>query len=106
MEVCKILVVGEPEAGKSQISTSIFDCEALNELLSRAPTFTKQIAGQKTDVAMDFVLKIVNINGLKVRVQLWDMAGNKDPASVFSPLFVRNAVGCIVVGRADRSLDE
>ena len=50
---------------------------------------------------MDFVLKIINIKGRKVRVQLWDMAGSSDPITVFSPLFVRNAVGCIVVGRAD-----
>ena len=63
MEVCKILVVGEPQTGKSQMITSIFDCEALNDLISKPTTFTKQVAGQKTDVAMDFVLKIVNVNG-------------------------------------------
>lgn len=34
------------------------------------------------------------------------MAGSVDTASVFSPLFVRNAVACIVVGRSDKSLDE
>ncbi len=57
---------------------------------------------------MDFVLKIVNINGRKVRVQLWDMAGSSNPKTVFSPLFVRNAVGCIVVGRSDskKSIEE
>jgi hypothetical protein len=57
---------------------------------------------------MDFVLKIVNIRGEKMRVQLWDMAGSTDPTTVFSPLFVRNCVGCIVVGRADnpRSIQE
>jgi hypothetical protein len=50
---------------------------------------------------MDFVLKIINIRGTKMRVQLWDMAGSTDPKTVFSPLFVRNAVGCIIVGRSD-----
>lgn len=57
---------------------------------------------------MDFVLKIISIKGKKVRIQLWDMAGRSDPKTVFSPLFVRNAVGCIIVGRADnkKSIDE
>jgi len=32
------------------------------------------------------------------------MAGSVDTTSVFSPLFVRNAVACIVVGRSDESL--
>jgi hypothetical protein len=50
---------------------------------------------------MDFVLKIINVRGSKMRVQLWDMAGSSDPSTVFSPLFVRNAVGCIIVGRSD-----
>jgi hypothetical protein len=50
---------------------------------------------------MDFVLKIINVRGNKMRVQFWDMAGSTDPNTVFSPLFVRNAVGCIVVGRND-----
>ncbi len=50
---------------------------------------------------MDFVLKIINVRGTKMRVQLWDMAGSTDPSTVFSPLFVRNSVGCIIVGRSD-----
>ena len=52
---------------------------------------------------MDFVMKIWNINGVKVRVQLWDMAGSVDPTTTYAPLFIRNAVGCIIVGRADNS---
>jgi len=105
MDVYKILVVGEPQMGKSTLITGIFDCEQLNDLISKPTTFTKHIAG-KGEQTMDFVLKIINVNGRKARVQLWDMAGSKETASVFSPLFVRNAVGCIVVGRADKPLDE
>jgi hypothetical protein len=52
---------------------------------------------------MDFVLKIINIKGRKIRVQLWDMAGSSDPNTVLSPLFVRNAVGCVIVGRPDNA---
>ena len=50
---------------------------------------------------MDFVLKIIKINDIKFRIQLWDMAGSSDPASTFSPLFVRNAIACIIVGKAE-----
>lgn len=49
---------------------------------------------------MDFVLKILNVKGHgKVRIQLWDMAGG--PNATMAPLFIRNAVGCIIVGRND-----
>ena len=49
---------------------------------------------------MDFVLKILNVKGRgKVRVQLWDMAGGG--GAPLAPLFIRKAVACIVVGRAD-----
>ena len=57
---------------------------------------------------MDFALKIMHLsNGKKVRVQLWDMAGGGyDTASVFSPLFIRNAVGCLIVSNADYQSDK
>ena len=52
---------------------------------------------------MDFVIKIMTVNGQKVRVQLWDMAGSKGVRQSLNlaPLFIRNAVACIVVARAD-----
>jgi hypothetical protein len=56
---------------------------------------------------MDFVLKILNLpeHG-KVRVQLWENAGASGDArhrasSHLAPLFIRNAVACVVVARAD-----
>ena len=66
-------------------------------------TFTKNL-GRQQGAIMDFVLKIINVRGVKMRVQLWDMAGSTDPNTVFSPLFVRNTVGCIIVGRSDNEL--
>ncbi len=57
---------------------------------------------------MDFVIKILNISGYgKVRVQLWENAGNTGTAnhrasSHLAPLFIRNAVACIVVARSDQ----
>ena len=107
MDVYKILVVGEPQTGKSSIITAFFNCQELTDTASRQTQMTKQIGGANNSM-MDFVLKIINIKGKKVRVQLWDMAGSSDPSTVFSPLFVRNCVGCIVVGKADnkKSLEE
>ena len=57
---------------------------------------------------MDFVLKIMTINGKKERIQIWDMAGGLDPASTLAPLFIRNAVGCVIVAHAEnqRSIKE
>ena len=57
---------------------------------------------------MDFVLKILNIPGHgKVRVQLWENAGsigtaNHRSSSHLAPLFLRNAVACIIMGRPDQ----
>ena len=101
MDVYKILVVGEPNTGKSTLIGAFFNCEQLADGQSRQTAFTKNLSPQPAGSLMDFVLKIINVKGRKVRVQLWDMAGCSDPTAVFSPLFVRNAVGCIVVARAD-----
>lgn len=71
MEVYKILVVGEPQTGKSQIITSFFNCEQLIDKMSKPTTFTKNMAGSgggAKDSSMDFVFQIVNISGRKVRV--------------------------------------
>jgi len=53
---------------------------------------------------MDFVLKILTVNGQKIRVQLWDMAGSQGvrQSNNLAPLFIRNAKACIVVGRNDK----
>jgi len=68
MEVYKILVVGEPQTGKSTLITGIFNCGELNDLMSLPTTFTKQVAVDKPQQSMDFVLKIINVNGRKARV--------------------------------------
>lgn len=31
------------------------------------------------------------------------MAGSTDPSTAFAPLFIRNAVGCIIVGKASNT---
>ena len=55
---------------------------------------------------MDFVLKILHLKERgKVRVQLWDMAGGsmgQNSRMTLAPLFIRNAVGCVVVAKANK----
>jgi GTPase SAR1 family protein len=102
MDVYKILVVGEPQVGKSSVITAFFNCEELNDVKSAQTIFTKNL-GRNNGAMMDFVLKIINVKGTKMRVQLWDMAGSSDPHTVFSPLFIRNAIACIVVGSAENT---
>lgn len=45
----------------------------------------------------DFSLKILKIEGQKVRVQLWDQGNNINPKTTFQPLYTRHVSGCIVV---------
>ncbi|CDW89189.1 ras-related protein rab-32 [Stylonychia lemnae] len=52
-------------------------------------------------ISMDFVLKILKVKGKKIRVQLWDITGTQDPSTAFTPLCIRNAVGCIIVSKSD-----
>ena len=59
-------------------------------------------ARPKNNANKDFSLKIMKINGEKVRVQLWD-GQNGDPESTFSPLFTRHTAGCIIVCNAMNS---
>eukprot|EP00347_Sterkiella_histriomuscorum_P020206 403338691 len=64
------------------------------------------VSADNTPEAMDFVLKILNVNGKKIRLQLWDIGGNTDPNTAFpntafTPLFIRNAIGCVIVAKSD-----
>jgi len=45
----------------------------------------------------DFSLKIMNIDGQKIRAQLWDQGANINPKTTFQPLYTRHVSGCIVV---------
>ena len=79
MDIYKVLILGNPQTGKS--------------------TIVKQILGD--DVSRfrshDFVLKILRIEDQRARIQIWDTPSGATSASAFSPLFVRNAVGAIIV---------
>ena len=42
-------------------------------------------------------MKFLNLEGRKVRLQLWDQGNSVNPQSTFNPLFTRHVSGCIVV---------
>lgn len=53
------------------------------------------------NLMLDFVMKIIEVDGRKVRLQLWEIAGGSKVETAFCPLFIRNAVGCIILANAD-----
>ncbi len=79
MDVYKILVVGEPKTGKTSIISGFLSSD-ITTSSSGVTGFKSQnkgntIGNPNSASQMDFVLKIITINGKKVRIQLWDMAG-------------------------------
>ncbi|CDW78483.1 rab1 small gtp-binding protein [Stylonychia lemnae] len=113
MDVYKILVVGEAKTGKSTLIQSYLQSdlgepEGMKTASSRNTFLPSQNKNSTNSSTMDFVLKILNVNGQKVRVQLWDMAGGQDTTSAFAPLFIRNAVGCIIIASSNnqKSINE
>lgn len=78
----KILVIGETNTGK----TSLVNRYVQNEF--------KEDVGPT--IACEFALKVQNIDGKSVRVQVWDIAG-QDRIGSISKLYCRDAVGAVVV---------
>ena len=89
----KILVVGESGTGKTSLIQEFMDYDG--PLADKGgPRPPPRSAAQK-----DFQLKILKVEGEKVRLQIWDQVC-KDPQSTFNPLFSRHAAGCIVVANS------
>lgn len=109
----KILIVGEKGTGKSSI-VSIFkeyesggsSCTKSTEGGQGSSGFRNENANQRhkakpsTGVQQDFSLKIIKIDGQKIRVQLWDQGSNMGASSTFQPLYIRNISGCIIVANS------
>ena len=85
--VKKLLIVGEGMSGKTSLIQSFLEQDGGN------PGSANMIKNSNSD----FSLKIVKIDGEKVRMQVWDQGHSKDPISTFQPLYIRHAAGCIVV---------
>lgn len=51
-------------------------------------------------VNQDFSLKILQIDGQKVRIQLWDQGSHMGASATFQPLYIRNISGCIIVANS------
>lgn len=82
MSFYKILVIGEAGVGKTSMTNKI--------------VYNTFLENYKATIGCEFGLKVMNVNGEVVRVQLWDLAG-QDRLGGISKLYCRDANGALVV---------
>ena len=87
MSFYKVLVIGDVGVGKTSM---------VNRIVYN--TFSEKY---KATIGCEFGLKILEINGESVRIQLWDLAG-QDRLGGVSRLYCRDANGAIVVNDVTR----
>lgn len=87
MSFYKVLVIGDVGVGKTSM---------VNRIVYN--TFSEKY---KATIGCEFGLKIIEINGESVRIQLWDLAG-QDRLGGISRLYCRDANGAIVVNDITR----
>jgi small GTP-binding protein len=87
MSFYKVLVIGDVGVGKTSM---------VNRIVYN--TFSEKY---KATIGCEFGLKILEINGESVRIQLWDLAG-QDRLGGISRLYCRDANGAIVVNDVTR----
>lgn len=87
MSFYKVLVIGDVGVGKTSM---------VNRIVYN--TFTEKY---KATIGCEFGLKIMEINGEPVRIQLWDLAG-QDRLGGISRLYCRDANGALVVSDVSR----
>ena len=87
MSFLKILVIGETATGKSSL---------VNRLVQN--TFQENY---KATIGCEFGFKVIEVNGVTLRVQLWDLAG-QDRLGGISRMYCRDATGAIVVADITR----
>lgn len=87
MSFLKILVIGDVGTGKTSL---------VNRIVYN--NFTEKY---KATIGCEFGLKIMDINGEAVRIQLWDLAG-QDRLGAISRLYCRDASGALVISDLTR----
>jgi len=87
MSFYKVLVIGDVGVGKTSM---------VNRIVYN--TFSEKY---KATIGCEFGLKILEIHGESVRIQLWDLAG-QDRLGGISRLYCRDANGAIVVNDVTR----
>ena len=87
MSFLKILVIGDVGTGKTSL---------VNRIVYN--NFTEKY---KATIGCEFGLKIMDINGEAVRIQLWDLAG-QDRLGAISRLYCRDASGALVISDMTR----
>lgn len=87
MSFYKVLVIGEVGVGKTSL---------VNRIVYNS--FSEKY---KATIGCEFGLKIVEVQGENVRIQLWDLAG-QDRLGGISKLYCRDANGALVVNDVTR----
>ena len=125
----KLLIVGERSTGKTTLIKSFREHDhkdgmsqtasssngtnskmnqgANGQLLINSRTNDNKFNKIKAAQHPDFSLKILRIDGKKVRVQLWDQGSNLNAQTTFQPLYIRHVAGCVIVANTSnpRSLE-
>ncbi len=79
----KILVIGNSYSGKTSL---------VNRFVQN-----KFDPNYKATVACDFSMKILKVDEMELRLQLWDLVGQDSRVGGINKLFCRNALGALVV---------
>ena len=79
----KLLVLGNCNAGKTQL---------INRFVSNR--FDEEY---RATIACDFSIKILEIDGNEIRLQLWDLQGQDRVVGGVNKLFCKGASGALVV---------
>jgi small GTP-binding protein len=80
--VCKVVLVGESGVGKTNILSRFCKDEFL--------------ANSTSTLGVEFATKIINIEDKKVRVQIWDTAGQEKYKAITNSYYI-NAKGALVI---------
>ena len=78
----KMLVIGDSSVGK----TSFIDRFVNNNFNDK----------YKPTIVCEFGLKVIEVNGIQMRIQLWDIGGQEHLGGI-SKIFCRDAVGCAIL---------